>query len=591
MQQLRVLARRLLVLRPSSSSVTARQFTRHTNYAVRVRPQVPFLSVPLSKNHQFRYLTTERKKWLVYEIVLGLKYTAYSWAIVAFSLAAYLSIEQEWLEKKYPTPHEWGFLTRVRFRKGKWVPNRTDRPEPDWVRTSEYAKNVVERLEDPEIEGAGLQDLSESGTPAFDITAKSEPWRRGYYEALMQCAKAAENLDDKVTDTTRHLVFPANQVIGPSNPHPKPIFHGSESAPREENCVRAFPEPENYYDKILATNGFTPKQKMDAALEYAAWFDFKGAADAAGAMYEQALTLATETSPPPYDPNSYVLRDTTRLPSINLLVTLTAVATHKARNGDIATALPILLSILRARRSLPSPQPLQRVTYDAFDEEAPSPSPWTWRNIYNTAKRVLAPPAYPPPPDDGFSPPIRDAKELCEEAALNLYIGEIIYAASTSSSASRHTPEDGLAWTREAVDLAEEQLHKLSHTTNPSSPSSSPYSAFTTPEATPALAAAKIACKECLTSGLGNWRTMVSRLAREEREKAAAKDPHNTGGWLTNLWGDAKSDLGQQQQQQNEKGGRWTAEENVVRERTKRAMEVLEHEEAPKPGLGSIFWA
>ncbi|KAG4220324.1 hypothetical protein PC116_g31197, partial [Phytophthora cactorum] len=184
----------------------------------------------------------------------------------------------------------------------------------------------------------------------------------------MLCAKTAEQLDDQVVDTTRHLVFPANQVIGPSNPNPKPISPGSPSAPREEDCDRAFETPDTFYKKILATQGFTSKQKLDAALEYASWLDFKGLHDASELTYELALELATDSSPPPYDTKSYVLQDLSRLPSANILNTLTAIATHKARTGDVSAALPILISVLRARRSLPRPQPPRKPTYIDPDE-------------------------------------------------------------------------------------------------------------------------------------------------------------------------------------------------------------------------------
>lgn len=566
MQPPRILLRRLLVLRSSKPPSTARRFTRNTNLASRGRPQIPFLSVPLARNQQFRYLTTERKRWLAYEVYLGFKYTVCVWAIVGFSVAGYWSIQQEWLERKYPTPHEWTFWTRLRFRLAKWAPDRTDLPATDWVLTGNYARNVLERLEDEKVDGAGLlPNKTEGGeVTAYDITAKSEPWRRGYYEALMLCAKAAEHLDDQVVDKTRHVVFPKDQVLGPSNPNPKPIPHGSPSAPHEKDCERAFETPETFYQKILATTGFTSKQKMDAALEYASWLDFKGQSDASETMYERALALATGSSlpaPPPYDPKSFALKDTTRQPSANLLTTLTALATHKARTGDVANALPILLSILRARRSLPNPQPT-KTTYTDPEGAHPS-SPWTLQNVTGIAKRLIAPPAYPPPPDDGNAPPVRDAKELCEEAGLNLYIGEIIYASASPSSKSSR--EDGLAWTREAVDLAEEQLHKLNHSDN-------------------ADEAAKKTCSDCLSSGLENWQTMVARLAREERERGAKESvkAKATGGWLAGLWGEGKTET---------TGGRWTAEENVVKERTRRALEVLEESEAPKPGFGSMFWA
>ncbi|KAI0012060.1 hypothetical protein F4779DRAFT_123578 [Xylariaceae sp. FL0662B] len=558
----RTLLRRLLILRTTKNPNATRPFTRRTNLTSHSRPQLPFLSVPLARNHQFRYLTTERKRWLAYEVYLGLKYTVYIWAIVGFSVVGYWTIQQEWLERKYPTPHDWRFLTRLRFRSAKWVPDRKDLVETDWVLIGHYAKNVLQRLEDASIDGAGLEPLTEGGVwidgigeSGYDITAKSEPWRRGYYETLMLCAKAAEYLDDQLTDKNRHLVFPANQVLGPSNPNPKPIPHGSPSAPHEEDCEPAYEPPETFYMRILTTRGFTSKQKMDAALEYASWLDFKRLPDAAERMYEWALSLATESylpASPPYDPQSYVLKDSAHLPSANLLTTLTALATHKARNDDVSVALPILISILRARKTLPNPQLTEEPPYDYGEEHSP---PGTLQNIAEVARRLLAPPKYPPPPDSGDAPPVRDAKERCEEAALHLYIGEIIYASRGR--------EDGLAWTREAVDLAEEQLHRLGAA---------------------AAADAKKTCRDCLDTGLQNWAKMVARLAREEREQqqsAASAAVTKASSWL-GLWGEGAKPGDT---------GRWTAEENVVKERTRRAREVLDVLEPPQSGLASLFHA
>ncbi|KAI1454054.1 hypothetical protein F4805DRAFT_334851 [Annulohypoxylon moriforme] len=572
----RTILRRLLILRsskpPSITRSTARLFTRNTNLASRGRPQIPFLSVPLTRNQQFRYLTTERKRWLASEVYRGIQYTVILWFVGSSFVLVYWAVQQDWLETKYPTPDEWTFLTRLRFRLARWVPDQTDSPETDWVTIGNYTKAVLKRLEDEAIDGSGLKPVadkaeagSETGTP-YDITAKSEPWRRGYYEALMLCAKAAENLDDQVVDKTRHLVFPADQVIGLSNPNPKPIRHGSPSAPLEKDCEPAFEKPGVLYHKILTTKGFTSKQKMDAALEYASYLDFRGSPDLAFAMYDKALALALENSPRPYDIKSYVLQDVTHHPSANLLTTLTALATHKARNGDIANALPILISILRARRSLPLPEPNKKQS-----TEQPQASPYSISGLIGLVRRFIYTPVYPPPPPSGTAPPVRDAKELCEEAGLNLYIGEIIYASSTKAGSR----EDGLAWTREAIDLAEEQLHRLNNDEADTD--------TTDKDAASAKADAKKTCKECLGSGLENWRTMVATLAREERDREAQKSAKAGSGWLAGLWGEGNVE--------HVMRGRWAAEEDVVKERTRRAMEVLEDVEAPKAGFLSLFTA
>ncbi|KAI2617135.1 hypothetical protein GGR54DRAFT_641238 [Hypoxylon sp. NC1633] len=575
----RILIRRLLLFRSSKSPTITRPFTKHTDLPQR-RPQVPFLSVPLAGNHQFRYLTTQRKRWLAYEVYLGLKYVVYIWAILSIGSVGFFFVQIEWLERYYPSPQEWLYLTRERFRRAMNEPNRTDVPEPDWTATTNSGMQCLHRLEHPDYDGADLQVLIEDEkypeSPVFDISAKSEPWRRGYYELLMLIAKGAEYLDDQVRDKTRFMVFPANQVIGPSNPHPKPIYHNSPPAPREENVERAFKVPDWFYNKILATKGFTPKQKMDAALQYAAWLDYKGPPDAAGLMYEQALALATEIStpapaPPPYDTQSYILQDATRAPSANLLTTLTALATYKARSGDVAAALPILLSVLRARRSLAYLEPGSAATpekpFATFSpSSSSSPSMWTFSNMLRMGKSLLTPPKYPPPPPDGSAPPVRDAAELCEEAGLDMYIGEIIYASGNGGADDKSSSrEDGLAWTREAVDLAEEQLHRLNDSNSGGD-------------------AAKKTCRECLVAGLENWRVMVAQLAREEREREERElSGSGSSSWLAGLWGEVKTEG---------TGARWAAEENVVRDRTKRAEEMIEEAEQPPPaGFMSLFKA
>ncbi|KXJ93812.1 hypothetical protein Micbo1qcDRAFT_158698 [Microdochium bolleyi] len=562
-QPVRVILRRLLHARPVRISNAKRTFVGPTRASSSSRPQLPFLSVPQAKNEQFRYLTTERKQRLKYEIFLGLKWGLTGWAIVGCCVIGFWSVQQDWLERYYPTPSEWKFITRLRFRLMMWCPERTDTPVPDWTLTWEYAKNVVERLEDPAIEGEGMKELTEGGVwigdvgnAGFDVTAKSEPWRRGYYQALMQLAKACEHLDGSVTDLKRKEVFFANQVIGPSNPYPKPIYPGQSSPPREEDVEPTAPSPEVYYMKILTTRGFSTKQKIDAALAHASFLEYKSVPDAAERMYDWAMSLATENIAPdalPFDRKTHVLRDGARNVSANVLEILTCIATMKAQNGDIPSALPILVSVLRARRSLPEA--------DVFAVSA-GPTLGTamsWDHLSGLAKRVLMPPDYPPVPDDGMSPPVRDAHELCEEAGLNLYIGEIVYSSNASSR------EEGVGWTREAVDAAQEQLHKLGRNTEDTR--------------------AQQKCRECLGTGLSNWAKMVGRLARDELDKQALSEAkrQKSGSWL-GLWSHETPDKA-------EDAGRWAAEQAVVEERSRRARDLLEDLEAPGEGISAPFRA
>jgi hypothetical protein len=393
-------------------------------------------------------------------------------------------------------------------------------------------------LEDPNVDGAGLQDQGEGGIlvagigkTGFDISKKPEPWRRGYYEILMGAARAAEHLDGWVRDKTRNVAFPANVVIGPSNPNPRPVPPGAKSAPREEDCEPGFEAPETYYMRILTTQGFTEKQRVDAALAYATWLDFKRTPNTALEMYKWALDIATSSSTsskPINDRTTFILNPDAGLPSANVLAATTALAVHHALNSNLNLALPIFLSILRARKSLPDAPTTMRSTLTP-DEETES----LWKTAMSLIRSAMIAPPYPPPPDDGATPPQRNPKERCEEAGIMTYIGEILYA----SKQSKTSREDGLAWTREAVDIAEEELRRNGVDKE-----------------------GKETCKQCLEVGLENWMTMVTTLAREEKESKSGK----SSGWL-GFGGETQQDV----------KGRWESEEQVIKERMRRANEII----------------
>jgi hypothetical protein len=449
-------------------------------------------------------------------------------------------VQQEWLERKFPSPHEWSWITRKNFRSAKWDEDHdVDGELIDWARTGEAYQQLLKRLEDPNIDGAGLEDQDEGGIlvagigkTGFDISKKPEPWRRGYYEILMGAARAAEHLDGWVRDKTRNVAFPGSVVIGPSNPNPRPLPPGAKSAPREEDCEAAFEPPETYYMRVLTTQGLTEKQRLDAALAYGAWLDFKRTPQAALEMYKWALDIATSkftSAKPIIDPTTGVLNTDAITPSANLLSATTALAVHHALNSNLSLALPMLLSVLRARRSLPEAPATMRSTLNANDDEDSG----FLKNLMYFARSALVQSKYPSPPDDGTSPPMRSSKERCEEAGIMTYVGEILYA----SNSGKTSKEEGLAWTREAVDIAEEELR-----------------------AKAANKEAKKICKQCLEVGLGNWATMVTKLAREEKATKTKK----VGGWLGFGVGEQKDFV-----------GRWESEQLVVKERMRRAKEVL----------------
>ena len=473
------------------------------------------------------------------------------WAgsILLFSIA--FGVQQEWLERKFPSPHEWSWISRKNYRSARWNEDHGDEGEErgpiDWARAGGAYRDLLQRLEDPTLDGAGLKDQEEGGIlvagvgkTGYDITMKPEPWRRGYYEVLMGAARAAEHLDGWVRDRTRNKAFPTNVVIGPSNPNPQPVPPGALSAPKEDDCEAAFNPPETYYMRILTTQGFTEKQKLDAALGYAAWLDYKGTPEAAVDMYKWALDIAASSSPRPenvFDAMGAINPNLGPVSS-DILAATTALAVHHARNANLSTALPLFLSVLRSRRSLPAEKPTD---YSTLRPEIESSEAKTGilANLRLFISNTLAPPTYPPPPPDGTSPPSRDAQSRCEEAALMTYIGEILYAGSSGIS----DREDGLAWTREAVDIAEEELRGR-----------------------PVSREANNTCRQCLETGLTNWAKMVAKLAREEKEKKDAGMAKKASSWLPTGFGGEVVES---------PTGRWQAEERVVAERVRRARDVL----------------
>ena len=289
----RLQIRRIPFIRPFRPPNTPRPFTQNT-LTTRPRPQLPFLSSS-SRRPPARFLTTERKQWVSAEIRRAGKYTLVLWTTTFLLLVIAFGVQQEWLERKFPSPHEWSWITRKDFRSARWDEDHDDDGNGivDWARTGGAYRRLLQRLEDPNIDGAGLQDQDEGGIlvagvgrAGFDISQKPESWRRGYYQILMGAARAAEHLDGWVRDKTRNIAFPSNVVIGPTNPDPRPVPPGAKSAPREENCEPAFEAPETYYLRILTTRGFTDKQRVDAALAYAAWLDFKKTPKTALEMYK-----------------------------------------------------------------------------------------------------------------------------------------------------------------------------------------------------------------------------------------------------------------------------------------------------------------
>jgi hypothetical protein len=357
----------------------------------------------------------------------------------------------------------------------------------------------------------------------------------------MGAAKAAENLDGWLTDRKQKISAPAEYVVGPSNPRPKPMPAGQKKVPQEEDCEPASPPPETFYMKVLTTKGFDTRQKLDAALAYADWLEFKGLGRTAGDMYTWALDIAAGgldgDASKVVDLATGVLKNKgSDLPSENILRVSTALAVHNARQGNLPTALSLFTSVLKARRSLPTAP-----TYgssSSFSLPAPpraSNDPIT--GFVTSLKKLFNPAEYPPALPSGDTPPVRTPASACDEAGLMTYIGEILYASSSR--------EHGLAWTRDAVEIAESTMLEL-----------------TGPEDKPA----RTRCAQCLKVGLENWKTMVStRVAQAHKEQAEGKSSGQSKSWFG----------GRGSQVKDEEVKRWEAEEALLEDRIRRIFPVL----------------
>ena len=481
-----------------------------------------------------------------------------------------LAIDQEYLERKHPSPGEWWFRTRYLYRIAMRNANpKSDHMLVDWPAIFQTLKFVSERLEDQQCDGEGVKDIvaigvgGEKANMGKDITAKADEWRRGYYEVLMTLAKAAEYVDGYVLDKKTEIVFPRDMVVGPSNPQPKPIPFGVSEQPREEDCeFDYFEAADTFYNRILTTKGFNPKEKMEAALRYASFLEFKDRSGAAASTLEWALDLANETCHStttnlPYDPKTLLVKNAAN-PSANQLKVLTAIATYKARNGALDDALSMLVAILRSRaKLLPSRSALE------MPRRKTTEKPDSLLSLWQRVQKSLSPPPYPGRFPDGSDPPARDISELCEEAVINAYIGEIMF-----SKGSHH---QAVAWSRESVELSEEQLQKLRDIPVPGSDSILLMSRETR-DAESYYRGTWNHCRQCLEVGLSNWQLMAKKMADAQieevaRKKAEIEERQSKRSWWY-LWGTYEP--------VPEPDRRWEAELKVIDRRLQKVMRMLE---------------
>ncbi|KAF2104751.1 hypothetical protein NA57DRAFT_51556 [Rhizodiscina lignyota] len=488
------------------------------------RPQPSFLA-PLSSGSRTgrwqpaRWLTTEKKEEYKDQFRRAIRFNIIAYSIIGFGLVMTYAIIQDVLEAEKPTPQEWTFFSRTKLRSayGNLTQDANSMGFTDFALVGSLYRKLLERLEDPNIDGAGLVEQEEggidtqgAGRAGFDITSKSDAWRAGYFECLMGCAKAAEHLDGQVVIVKSNKVLPAHYVPGPSNPNPKPMppWRGS-SPPHEDEVAPASLPPEHFYVQILTTKGFTTKERMDAAIAYGEWLDFKQLYEAAEEAYRWALDIATENIPNAstiINPLTGILRSGSDSVSTNILTATTALATHYALESRASDALPIYLSVLRARRNAPEGLPLPNLaaqdgnTYDnrpATDIEAIG----RWFRYFASLFKEKP---FPIPATTGDEPFMRRSGDAdgCEDAKIMAYIGEILFASAPSEKAQN----DAIRWTRDAVEISDRGL-----------------------QSTRLQKAERLKCLDCKSVALDNWFTMAKRMSEAERQRRLAGTTQRKG--------------------------------------------------------------
>lgn len=529
-------------LRPPSASPSPRPFTQNSQLLLLAhhtpRPQLPYLAQPSFRRTTSpdltRLISTETRAYVKEVSWLSVKYSALIFAFMTLGSVAYMGFQMEVAEREHPTPDDWKMMTRHALRRARTlttVVQEQKAPIVDWPMIGGLANEVLRRLENLEGEGKGLVVqggegagvgeallIPEVGKAGFDIEAKGREWRTGYHEALMLAAVAAEHLDNMVLDTTRKLVFPKQCVIGPSNPDPRPTPVYMHSAPLEENCKPMHDPPETYYMRVLTTKGFTTKQKLDAVEGYANWLEYKGLPESAEEMYKWGIDIAKSSLPNTAAANTVLDSTTNTLKSdarpedmtSNLLRATTNLAIHYARNAQTASALPIFLSVLRARRSAPV------VPSFAYNEETEAPATTDIGSAINMVKRVFRTSTFPPPPPSGDTPLARQSSSpTCEEGELMVYVGEILFASAPERAS------EGVGWTRQGVLIAEANLASQEKDRRLKKSSSSLEEAQKEDKR----------CKECLLTGVKNWEIMLERLS-ESRLASAGREGGRDAGWL-----------------------------------------------------------
>lgn len=556
------------------------------------RPQLN--AIPQIRN--YRLLNTDQQGSSYYQkFYTGFKVALSCYALVLLYHVIELGVYQEKIERAYPTPREWTLWSRWRLRSARALseePGKWGRWRVDWAKVGQYYEELLERLEDETTDGKGLRKLDSGNSYVmYDISNMSEAWKEGYFQALMGAAGAAEKLDGWVRDTKSGGCGPREAMRGPSNPSPTPTLIPGEKPQElhEQNCIPAYRSPELFYRKIFATSAFRSNQRLEAALAYADWLDYRGLPGPAEEMYATAMEISTAGFPNArnaIDMETGVLKSPTGIHvTDNLIRTATAVGKHNVRIGDLKIALSIFLSVLKARRNLPSRSalpPPQSSDIEVGKQESSDVS------LISKVTDLISESPFPLSRFTGNEPATKSAESPCEEAALMLYIGEILFAgAFQTSKCDVKQTQSGLAWTRDAADVAEStiitmltQMDEINGGTAESSflaPDNESVSSHSLPYSR---------CTDCFKTGLTNWSTMVSKLLqRAEIEELSALDQARDAGKLNQLVGLSARSREKARQERR----RWEAEKAIVSERIARGKMLLGDPMYKDVGFSSIW--
>ncbi|KAK5956031.1 hypothetical protein OHC33_002604 [Knufia fluminis] len=517
----------------SSSSRPQASFLYHNLYKDRSLPAV------LARFVKQRYMTTARRKKWKDTLRWQLRFHSYFWPMAGLLYLMYIGYWQIEREHQNPTPVEWSFWARWEGRMAKGILKRIDRrgwgSMYEWGVAGTYLEKLLARLEDPKRDGKGLSEQQDGdgtlmvdgvGKLGYDISAKSQRWRQGYWEALMGLAKVAEHMDGlckRKGESLTGKMFKWENIPGPQNPRPVPAAWDKDGAhlnvPGVTEVEAAMEEPEHYYLRILTSKGFNNRQRLDAALAYADWCDFKGLKDTSAHVYDWALDIAAGGLPEGADhvvdiQTGVINTGKEQYVSENLLKATTALGVWHARHGEVKEALPIFLSVLKARKALPAAPPHMQLKGSGSKNKAMTAAErerqtgsgiamdlgGKFVDFFKEADKALL-------PTSGDEQPFHSLKEACEEVGIMTYIGEILFATSDNER------EKGLSWTRDSVEAAEAVLW------------------FMDEQNVGLEQEGRQRCKECLETGLSNWQQMARQMTKLAKKRE--DDAKQSKGWLS----------------------------------------------------------